>query len=164
MIQKLKRKDIELIVYDCDGVLTDNKVILCEDGKESAIFNRSDGLAVRMIKEAGIAQVILSTEKNKIVKLRSQKLKIPVIYGVENKKKVLQKYCRKTGFSLKKTIYVGNDINDLDVMRFVGMPMCPLDAFPEIKRIAKVIIQVKGGEGVVRELLNYLEVFNGRIN
>jgi len=156
MIKKLNRKNIELIVYDCDGVLTDNKVTLCEDGKESAVFNRADGLATRKIKEIGIAQVILSTEKNKIVKLRAQKLEIPVIYGVDNKKNVIKKYCQKAEFSLKNTVYIGNDINDLEAMKAVGIPMCPLDAFPAIKKISKIIIQVKGGDGVVRELLNYI--------
>ena len=86
---------VKLIVYDFDGVMTDNKVILSEDGLESVIVNRSDGLAVSRLKSCGIPQVILSTEKNKVVAKRAQKLGIPLIQGVSDKSESLRRYCRQ---------------------------------------------------------------------
>ena len=80
---------VRLLVYDCDGVLTDNQVYVSEDGREYASFNRGDGYGIRMIKELGIEQIILSTETNPIVVQRANKLKIPVVFGVENKKSAL---------------------------------------------------------------------------
>lgn len=148
---------VELVIYDFDGVMTDNKVILREDGTESVIVSRSDGLAVSLIKRMGISQLILTTERNKVVYKRAKKLGIPLIQGVIDKKKALMDYCRKNDISKSKVIYVGNDINDLEAMLCVGHPICPMDAAEEIKEISKIILPVTGGNGVVRELLRYVE-------
>lgn len=156
-------QDISLIVYDFDGVMTDNKVILSEDGSESIIVNRSDGLAVEIIKKIGIQQLILSKEKNKVVISRASKLNIPVLHGIDNKKDILDLYCEKHSISLKRVVYVGNDLNDLEAMKAVGYPVCPNDAYPEVKTIAKFIIPANGGSGVVRELLNYIENWRSSI-
>ena len=146
-----------LFVYDFDGVFTDNRVLVSENDTESVYCNRSDGLAVRKIKEMGINQMIISTEKNKVVSVRAAKLGIPVIHGVENKKEILLENCNKLSIDAKNILYIGNDINDLDAMLAVGFPVCPQDAYPEIKKIVKLVIPVSGGNGVIRELLNYLE-------
>jgi YrbI family 3-deoxy-D-manno-octulosonate 8-phosphate phosphatase len=146
-----------LFVYDFDGVLTDNRVYVSEDGNESVCCNRSDGLAIKTIKEMGITQMIISTETNKIVSARAAKLDIPVMQGVEDKKEALLEYCDKLSVNLKETLYIGNDINDLEAMLTVGFPVCPKDAYPEIKKIAKLVIPVSGGYGVIRKLLFYLE-------
>lgn len=150
-------KGAKLIVYDFDGVMTDNKVILREDGLESVIVNRSDGLAVSRLKSCGIPQVILSTEKNKVAAKRAQKLDIPIIHGVSDKRESLKKYCRKNNVSLKDVVYVGNDLNDLQVMKSVGYPVCPSDACKEVRAISKIILSTVGGDGVVRELLDYIK-------
>jgi len=149
--------NVELIVYDFDGVLTDNNVILSEDGIESVKVNRSDGLAVSIIKSLGIKQLILSKETNKVVSTRAVKLGIPVIRGIDNKKGTLISYCEQHNISLQNVIYLGNDINDLAVMEIVGYPLCPSDAYDEIKSISKIILNVAGGSGVVRELLRFIE-------
>ena len=153
-------KNIQLIVYDFDGVLTDNKVILREDGIESVVVNRSDGLAIGIINDRGIKQIILTMETNKVVEARANKLNIPVIKGVVNKKETLVSYCNENNIQLSNVVYIGNDINDFEVMSIVGYPVCPLDAYEEIKRISKIILEVKGGEGVVRDFLNYIEPDN----
>lgn len=155
-------KGTSLIVYDFDGVMTDNKVILREDGIESVIVNRSDGLAVEIIKKMGVQQLILSKEKNKVVTSRAKKLNIPVLHGINNKKDILRQYCKKHSIALRNVIYVGNDINDLDVMEIVGYPMCPQDAYPEARAIAKFVIPANGGSGVIRELLNYIKTNQGK--
>lgn len=152
----LALKNIQLIVYDFDGVMTDNKVIVREDGLESVVVNRSDGLAIEMIKSMGIKQIILSKEKNRVVEMRAKKLGISVIKGINNKKETLISYCKEENIQLNGVVYIGNDINDIEAMRIIGYPMCPQDAYPETKAVAKFVIPVNGGNGVVRSLLNYI--------
>lgn len=147
---------ISLCLYDFDGVMTDNKVIVREDGKESVVCNRSDGLAISILKKWGIRQAIISTEVNEVVAFRALKLGIPCIHGVSNKKEVVLQYCEQLDIDPQETLYIGNDLNDLEVMLIVGCPVCPNDAYKEIKEIAKLILPVGGGCGVIRELLNYL--------
>ncbi|KPJ57014.1 haloacid dehalogenase [Parcubacteria bacterium DG_74_2] len=154
---KINIKDIQLIVYDFDGVMTDNRVLVFQNEKEAVFCNRSDGLAISKIKKKKIPQIIISTEKNKVVKARAKKLRIPVLQSENDKEKLLKRYCQKKKISLNKVIYIGNDINDLEVMKIVGYPVAPCDASKEIKCIAKIITKKKGGEGVVRELLEYIE-------
>lgn len=155
LLNKL-RKSIKLIVYDFDGVMTDNKVILREDGLESVTVNRSDGLAIGLIKNLPVPQIIITTEKNKVVWARAKKLKIPVLRGIQDKKSELVSYCARQGVSLKHVVYVGNDLNDLEAMKCVGFPICPADACSEVKRISKVVLRAKGGNGVIRELFGLI--------
>lgn len=152
----IQEKKINLLLYDFDGVMTDNRVILNEKGQESVVCNRSDGLAVSIIKKWEVLQAIISTETNKIVATRAAKLKIPVIYGVSNKKETVIKYCSDLGIKLEETLYIGNDINDLEVMKIVGYAVCPNDAYDEIRKTAKLVLPVNGGFGVIRELIKYL--------
>ena len=145
-------KDIDLIVYDFDGVMTDNRVIVYQDGTEAVIVNRADGLGVDHFRSLGIPQLILSTETNPVVKVRAAKLRLEVITSCKDKKLALENYCSQNRYDLNKVMYLGNDLNDLEVMKIVGFPVAPVDAHPKIKKIAKLITEAKGGEGVVREL------------
>jgi len=153
---RINIKDIQLIVYDFDGVMTDNKVIVFENGKESIVANRSDGLGIEVLKKKGIEQIILSTETNNVVRARAKKLGLPVIYACEDKKKVLMEYCKKKGYNLSKVVYIGNDINDLQVMKIVGYPIAPADAHAKIRRIAKIVTKARGGNGVIREIVDFI--------
>ena len=152
----IKKKDLDLLVYDFDGVLTDNKVLVFDDGTEAVWCNRADGLAIHYLKKAGIPQLILSMETNPVVATRAKKLGIPVLSGIEEKKIVLEKYCREKNYALSRTLYVGNDINDLETMQLVQYPIAPQDAHPRVKRIAKYITAVKGGDGVIKEIFDKL--------
>lgn len=154
--KRLCIEDIDLIVYDFDGVMTNNKVLVDQSGRESVVVNRSDGLAVSAIRKMKIKQIILSTEENPVVKSRADKLKIPCIQSVENKKKALEKYIRRIGVDRKRVLYIGNDINDLEAIAYAGYTIVPSDAHPSVRRKAKIITKAKGGEGVVRELLDML--------
>lgn len=162
--QTIRTSDIDLIVYDFDGVMTDNRVILFQDGTEAVIVNRADGLGVERLCASGIPQLILSTETNPVVKARAAKLGLEVIASCNDKKVALMNYCNQNDYDLQKVIYVGNDLNDMEVMKIVGFPMAPADACPEVKTVAKLITKVKGGEGVIRELSSAIitEVFPGR--
>ena len=154
-------QDIDLIVYDFDGVMTDNRVIIFQDGTEAVIVNRADGLGVNRFRSLGIPQLILSTETNPVVKARAAKLCIEVIASCKDKKNALENYCAQKGYNLNRVMYVGNDLNDLEVMRVVGFPIAPADAHPKIKKIAKLITEAKAGEGVIKELSGYM-VLHGR--
>ena len=158
MESKFKLNNITLIVYDFDGVMTNNKVILREDGLESVTVNRSDGLAIGIIKRAGIRQLIMSTEKNCIVTKRAEKLMIPVLQDVNDKRDALVKYCQGLSIDLCHVVYIGNDLNDVAVMKLVGWPLCPEDAYSEAKAASIFIIPAKGGDGVIRMLLNFIEL------
>ncbi|MHB8131583.1 MAG: KdsC family phosphatase [Mobilitalea sp.] len=150
-------KNISLIIYDFDGVMTDNRVLVFKDGGEAVFVSRGDGLAVKAIKNMGIAQLIVSTESNPVVKARAKKLGIPLMQSVEDKKSVIEQYLKKNKILKEKVIFVGNDINDKEAMEFIGWPVAPVDAHSEIKSIARIILSARGGYGVVRELLDFLK-------
>ena len=152
--------NIRLLIYDCDGVLTDNRVIVSETGEESAVFHRGDGTGIRLLREAGIRQTIISTEVNPIVEYRARKLKIDVLHAVEDKLQAVQEYCEQNGISLQETMFIGNDVNDLEAMKAVGACGCPKDAEPEVLAISGWISGKNGGYGVIRELCR--EILNRR--
>jgi YrbI family 3-deoxy-D-manno-octulosonate 8-phosphate phosphatase len=152
----INNNDIKLIIYDFDGVMTDNKAFIDQHGNEMVKVNRSDGLGVGEITKMGIKQLIISTEKNKVVKSRALKLKIECFHGVDDKKTILEEYCEINKIQLEKVIFVGNDINDEEAMKIVGLPFCPSDANQRIKDISSFVFKSKGGDGVVRELLDII--------
>ena len=149
-------KNIKLIVYDFDGVMTNNKVYLNQNGNEMVQVNRADGLAVSEIKKLGIDQIIISTEQNPVVSTRANKLDLLCIHGVNNKAQALKDYCEDHQISLRDVAYVGNDINDFDAMEIVGITFCPKDAHKSIKAISNHILNTNGGNGVVRELYDFI--------
>ena len=150
----MKSKSIipKLIVFDFDGVLTDNRVLVFADGREAVSCNRADGLAFDLFRREGIPALILSTEKHPVVAARAGKLKTPCIHGVADKKSALEKYCAQAGIKLDTVMYVGNDVNDLAVMQIVGHRVCPADAHPRVRAICQTVLRSRGGEGVAREL------------
>ena len=156
MVLYLKKGEIQLFVYDFDGVMTDNKVYVDQNGNETVQVNRADGLGVAEIKRLEIAQLILSTEKNSVISARAGKLDIPFLHGIDNKKNALINYCRENDITLEKVVYVGNDINDKEAMETVGITFCPADAHDSIKDISNHVLKTKGGDGVIRELLDLI--------
>ena len=148
--------DIKLIVYDFDGVMTDNKVYVQQHGNEMVQVNRADGLGIAEIKKLGFEQIIISTEKNPVVSTRAKKLGIPCLHGIDNKKSTLIDYCKKNDFDLRHVAYVGNDINDNDAMEITGFVFCPADSHESIKEISDHTLRTKGGDGVIRELFDLL--------
>jgi len=147
-------KKIRLISYDFDGVMTDNKVYVSQNGNESIKVNRSDGLAVSEFKNKGILQIIISTEANPVVQERAKKLAIPSFTGIANKKDALTSYCSDKKISPQASIFVGNEINDIEVMQSCKWSLCPADAHPKVKEISTLVLGSNGGEGVVREILD----------
>ena len=152
--------NIKLLIYDFDGVMTDNKVYVDQNGNEMVQVNRADGLGVSEIKKLGIEQIIISTEKNPVVSARAKKMDIYCLQGIENKKDALKKYCQNNNIELKKVAYIGNDINDLEVMKSAGYSFCPADAHKSIKDISIFTLKSNGGEGVIREIFDFINKEN----
>jgi YrbI family 3-deoxy-D-manno-octulosonate 8-phosphate phosphatase len=147
---------IELIVYDFDGVMTDNRVLTLQDGTEAVFANRADGWGIGQLSKAGFRQIILSTETNPVVSARAKKLRIEVLQGSQDKSLDIANFCQSQGIDMGKVLYVGNDVNDLDAMRRIGYPVAPADAHPEVIAIAKYVTRVRGGEGVIKEISEWL--------
>jgi len=152
----LSGDQIDIIVYDFDGVMTDNRVLTLSDGTEGVLANRADGLAVNLIKNAGIPQIILSTEANPVVKVRADKIGIPVLFKISDKAETLRSYCLENSYDLRRVVYIGNDTNDLEAMRSVGTAIAPADAHAHIKRVAHIVLKSPGGYGVIRELADMI--------
>jgi N-acylneuraminate cytidylyltransferase len=148
----LRKYPMQALVLDFDGVFTDNKVIVSADGLESAICDRSDGFAIQSLQRRGFPILVLSTEKIPIVRVRSQKLGLECIHGVDDKVAILETWLKDKRIDPEHTIYVGNDINDLGCMEMVGMPIAVADAFPEVLGAARCILTARGGHGAVREI------------
>jgi 3-deoxy-D-manno-octulosonate 8-phosphate phosphatase (KDO 8-P phosphatase) len=142
---------VRFAVFDFDGVFTDNRVWVNERGEEVLAFSRSDGLGLRRLDEVGVAYLIVSMERNPIVGARAGKLHVECVQGVEDKLSVLRDQTDQRGVSLEHTAYVGNDINDAEVLRTVGVPVVPADAWPEVKPLARWVLSRSGGFGCVRE-------------
>jgi len=144
---------IDAFIFDFDGVLTNNLVYINQEGKESVSCSRADGLAFDVLRKIHKPTYILSTEKNPVVTIRANKLKVPVIQGVGDKSQVIKELINKKGFKLENIFYVGNDLNDYNAMKLCGYSACPIDSHIKIKQLATFKLKTKGGEGVVRELL-----------
>jgi YrbI family 3-deoxy-D-manno-octulosonate 8-phosphate phosphatase len=157
---KIYGKEIELIVTDFDGVLTDNRVLVDEDGKEAVWCNRSDGLAIEMFKKEGVEVIVISKEKNPVVAQRCKKLDIEYYQGIDKKIDLFKQVVAEKKKNMKNVCYIGNDSNDVDCLKEAGLAIVPADAYDEAKKVADHITKANGGEGILREILRgkiYLE-------
>jgi 3-deoxy-D-manno-octulosonate 8-phosphate phosphatase (KDO 8-P phosphatase) len=150
-------RSVRLIAFDFDGVFTDNKVYVFQDGSEAVCCFRGDGIGLDKLKRLGIATVILSTEVNPIVGVRSRKLGIRCVQGCNDKRAALGGIVQELGLSLEQVAYVGNDLNDLSCLSAVGLPMVVQDAHPDVVALALYRTQVAGGQGAVREICDLFE-------
>ena len=170
MLKKILLDEIDVFIFDFDGVLTNNLVHLDESGKEWVTCSRADGLAFDVLHKLKKPVFILSTERNPVVTARAKKLKVPVIQGITNKVNAFISLLETKGFDLNRVLYVGNDLNDYGVMQMCGYAICPADAHPRIKELAIVVLLSSGGTGVVRELLedilelNFIEILYSERN
>jgi 3-deoxy-D-manno-octulosonate 8-phosphate phosphatase (KDO 8-P phosphatase) len=142
---------VRFAIFDFDGVFTDNRVWVNERGEEALAFSRSDGLGLRRLDEVGVQYLIVSMEQNAIVGARARKLRVDCVQGVDDKLSVVRDRTAAVGVSLDQTAFVGNDINDADCLRAVGLPVVPADAWPEVVPLASWVLSRPGGTGCVRE-------------
>jgi YrbI family 3-deoxy-D-manno-octulosonate 8-phosphate phosphatase len=143
---------VRLVVFDFDGVFTDNRVWVNERGEEALAFSRSDGLGLRRLDEVGVGYLIVSMERNPIVGARAKKLGAECVQGVDDKLPVVRGHAERLGVTLDETAYVGNDVNDAECLAAVGLPVVPADAWPEVVPLARLVLSRGGGDGCVREL------------
>ena len=144
---------IDAVVFDFDGVLSDNYVYVDQLGVESVRCSRADGLAFDAFRKLGLRVIIVSTEANPVVAARAKKLKVPVIQGALNKADALRGLADDQDVNLSRLVYVGNDLNDYQAMQLCGYSACPADSHDRIKEIATFTLSKRGGEGVARALL-----------
>ena len=143
---------IRLLVFDFDGVMTDNRVLVDVHGNEAAFCSRGDGLGLGRLKAGGLEMLVLSLEKVPVAAARCRKLGIECILGCEDKLARLQSLARGRNLTSEQIAYMGNDVNDLSCMNWVGTSFAPADALPEVKQIATVVTSQNGGQGAVREV------------
>jgi 3-deoxy-D-manno-octulosonate 8-phosphate phosphatase (KDO 8-P phosphatase) len=152
---------VRLLIFDFDGVFTDNTVYVNQSGIESVRCWRSDGLGLTRVAGIGIPSVIISTERNPVVRARANKLRLPVKDSVEDKAEAILKTCEQFGVPASQTIFVGNDINDIAAFKVVGLPVAVADACPEVLTFVKLQTKRPGGFGAVREVCDW--VYNSKI-
>jgi N-acylneuraminate cytidylyltransferase len=147
---------IKAVIFDFDGVFTDNRVIVSTTGEEFVICDRGDGMGTNLLAAAGIKMLILSKEKNAVVTSRGKKLNIEVIQGCDDKLPELIKWLQKNNVNAQQAAYIGNDINDLECLRHVGVAVIPADAHHSVIDTATWILQHNGGRGAIREFADVL--------
>ena len=150
--------NIKLFVMDVDGTLTDGKIYMGQQGEFFKAFDIKDGYGIyNILPLKSIIPIILTNRKSQIVENRAKELGIIDIYqGVEKKSNKLQEICSEKNCSLSETAYIGDDLNDLDCMRLCGVVGCPADAVSQVKEIADYISTKNGGEGAVREFIEWM--------
>jgi YrbI family 3-deoxy-D-manno-octulosonate 8-phosphate phosphatase len=147
---------IRLAIFDFDGVFTNNCVYVFEDGREAVQCSRFDGLGLRRLERSGVETLVLSTETNSVVGARCAKLKIACQQGCPDKGKALEEIVTGRGLHYANVAYVGNDVNDLECLQRVGLPIVVHDAHPDVLAFARYRTQRPGGHGAVREVCDLI--------
>jgi YrbI family 3-deoxy-D-manno-octulosonate 8-phosphate phosphatase len=143
----------KLVVFDFDGVFTDNRVLVDQDGKEAVFCDRGDGMAIEWLIKSGVRGLILSKERNPVVQARAKKVGLPVAQAVDGKATFLREWCANEGIDLSDVVYLGNDLNDLQCFAIVGCAVAVSDAAPQVLEAADLILSRPGGRGAIRELI-----------
>ncbi|WP_421875442.1 KdsC family phosphatase [Marinoscillum sp.] len=152
---KEKADKIKMLILDVDGTLTDGGVYVMEDGKQFKKFNAKDGMGIRLAMKAGVEVGIISHSMvSEMVTSRANALKMKYYYvGEQPKLEVLDRWLEELNLSYEQIAFIGDDVNDLEIMQKVGFSACPSDSVKAIKEIATVTLSQKGGDGAVREFI-----------
>lgn len=150
---------IKALIMDVDGTLTDGKVYIGSDGEVFKAFHIKDGYAIKhILPEINCIPIIITGRTSRAVEIRASELGIKHIYqGIADKLGLLEQLCTELNFLPEEAAYIGDDLNDIDIMKAVGLAACPADAVDEVKNIAKYICSRIGGDGAVRELCDFLK-------
>ena len=151
-------ENVDLVISDFDGVITDNRVWVNEDGTEYVAAYRSDSIGVELLRKTGVEVMILSSEPNRVVEARARKMGVQVIHGVgiHDKGRLMGEILEQKNIKAQNVIYVGNDLNDLPCFEIAGWSVAVADAYPEVLRAADFVLSKKGGHGALRELCDLL--------
>ena len=151
-----KCKKIDLVLTDVDGVLTDGGMFYAEGGKVFKKFNTRDGMGIELLKKNGIITIFLTKENSEASKKRAKKLKTKIYFGVQNKEKKLKDICKIRKINNESVAYIGDDVNDISIMKLVGLSASPNDGISEVKRIADYTCSKNGGCGAFREFADMI--------
>ena len=143
----------KLVVFDFDGVFTDNRVLVDQDGKEAVFCDRGDGMAIEWLIKSGIRGLILSKERNPVVQARAKKVGLPVAQAIDGKAAFLREWCANQKIDLADVVYLGNDLNDLECFAIVGCSAAVSDAALRVLEAADLVLSRPGGHGAIRELV-----------
>jgi YrbI family 3-deoxy-D-manno-octulosonate 8-phosphate phosphatase len=149
-------KKVSTVIFDFDGVMTDNRVISNVEGLEMVVSNRSDGWGIARLRDRAIRMLVITGEVNPVVKERCDKLRIPVVMGIRDKVSVLSKYLQENNVDPAEAVYLGNDINDVPCFPLVGCAVVVADAWPVAVKAADLVLTRNGGYGAVRELCDLI--------
>ncbi|MBL0744047.1 KdsC family phosphatase [Chryseolinea lacunae] len=163
--EQVKRAgNIKAIFFDADGVLSDGKIIYDENGKETKNFSVKDGFIMNHLKKAGILTGIISGRDSGATAKRAAELKLDFCHqGIIDKASVFEKLVKHYKLKMKEVAFIGDDINDLPVLRLAGLSVCPNDTFEYVKQEVDVVTRAKGGEGVVREVADLVLAARGEM-
>jgi 3-deoxy-D-manno-octulosonate 8-phosphate phosphatase (KDO 8-P phosphatase) len=155
--QKISFADIQLLVMDVDGVLTDGTVMINGDGSEGKLFNLLDGLGIRIWQRAGLKVALLSGRFSQATKCRAEQLEVDYcLQDCFEKLPVLKKLLEDSDISANRTAYIGDDLLDLPAIKYVGFGVAVANAVDEVKEEANYITKRRGGDGAVREVIEYI--------
>lgn len=152
-----KLKKIKVLAMDVDGTLTNGRVYYSRNGEELKAFSIRDGMGIELLRLSGLSPLLITSETSEIVTARAKKLKIEhVLLGSKDKKSDLTNFAKNLGIELENFAYIGDDINDLEVMKIVGFSACPNDSIFLVKEQVDYICNYPGGGGAVRELIELI--------
>jgi N-acylneuraminate cytidylyltransferase len=150
-------KYIKLFVSDVDGVLTDGTVLVSTEGELAKRFNVRDGHGISLLKEHGVEVRFLTTEETNFPQVRASKLGVKIGIAKGRKKlEILQEWMKELTIEFEEVVYIGDDLPDIECLKHVGFSCCPADAEQEVQRVCKFICKKQGGNGCLREVVNYL--------
>jgi 3-deoxy-D-manno-octulosonate 8-phosphate phosphatase (KDO 8-P phosphatase) len=156
---------VRLLVLDVDGVLTDGRIIMDHEGRESKAFDVRDGHGIKLLRKAGIEVAILTGRNSSVVHRRADDLGIPpawVHQGVHDKVQAYEKIAREAGVGDEETCFVGDDLVDIPLLKRIGIPVVVADGAPEAKQVALYVTHCPGGRGAVREVCDLLLQAQGK--
>jgi len=148
---------VRLFATDVDGVLTDAGMYYSESGDEWKKFNTRDGMGIKLLQKAGLITAIVTQERTRLVARRAEKLAIPELHqGVMDKLSVMKDMAMRHGITLQQIAYIGDDVNDIEALKAVGVSAAPADGLPQVLKVVDYVCQKNGGEGAVRELVELI--------
>ncbi|HWF44843.1 MAG TPA: 3-deoxy-D-manno-octulosonate 8-phosphate phosphatase, partial [Candidatus Kapabacteria bacterium] len=155
-----RAKRIRLVLTDVDGVLTDTGVYYSARGEELKRFSIRDGMGMEILREHGVETAMMTRETSGTVESRSKKLALPYLYlGIFDKRAFLPQLMTETGFTMPELAYIGDDINDVDIIETIGehgLTACPADAMPVVASIAHYHAKAPGGHGAFRDFAEWI--------
>ena len=148
-------KNIKIFAFDCDGVLTDNHLYVGKNGEEFLKFTKTDGLYMKILSKKYYI-CIITNEKSKNAFFRAKKIGVDCFYNIKNKEKKIKEILKKK-LNISQAAFVGNELNDIPILKIVGLPIAVADADTKVKKLSKIVLKTKGGFGVVKEIYKLID-------